>query len=147
MSKEAPQWEQAEEAEKQIAKLIENYPDKFGHIDPKQIACVQITNLERPKGCKWNAKIEGVKAPVSLFCEKRYVIHFYMQAWEEFTSAQRAYVLTNLIKRIPQSEAGEPDGSLLAEDLKGDYELTKAFGVDAMDDPHLPDLSKDKQLF
>jgi len=148
MPNEAPVWEQCEEAEKMVGKLIENYPDKFGHIVPNQISVVQIVNKERPKGAKWFAKLDGVKAPISLFCNKRYVIHFFKSTWEEFTAAQRSFILTEMLLRIPPPEdGGEPDGSVIPEDFKGMLELVKRFGVNPLADPALPDLSKDKQVF
>lgn len=148
MPNEAPVWEPCAEAEKLVTKLVENYPDKLGHVLSNQIAVVQITNKERPKGAKWFAKIEGVKAPISLYCDKRYVIHFFKSTWDEFTQPQRAYILTEMLLRIPPSESGgEPDGSILPEDFKGMLELVKRFGVNPLADPNLPDLSKDKQVF
>jgi len=147
MPSEALQWEQVKEAEATVEKLINNYPDKFGHIIPGQIAVFQIVNKERPKGAKWFAKIEGVKAPISLVCDRRYVIHFFKSTWDEFTPAQRAYILTEMLYHVPASEGGEPDGSLVPEDFKSYKDLTKRFGVDPLSDPNLPDLSKEKQVF
>jgi len=146
MPGEALEWEQVKDAETQIKQIIENNPEEFAHINPDQIAVVWITNKERPKGTKWDAKMDGVKAPVSLFCDRRYVIHFYKNVWEKFTSAQRAYVLSSMLLRIPLSDGEDPDGSVLPEDLKGMRKLVKRLGVDAMDDPNLPDLSKEKQI-
>jgi hypothetical protein len=46
--------------------------------------------------------------------------------------------------RIPDTEDG-PDGSVLKEDLQDSKILVKAFGVDYMDSPTLPDLANSKQ--
>lgn len=147
MPKEALQWMEVEEAEKTIQTLIDNYPDKFGHVIADQIAVFQITNKERPEGAKWWAKIEGVKPPISLVCDRRYVIHFFKSTWDAFTPAQRAYMLTEMLYRIPATEGGEPDGSVLPEDFKGMRDLVKRFGVSPLEDPNLPDLAKEKQVF
>jgi predicted metallopeptidase len=147
MPNEALQWEQVKEAEGKIEKLINNYPDKFGHIQANQVAVVQVVNKERPKGAKWFAKIEGIKAPISLFCEKRYIVYFFKSTWDDFNEAQRSWILTEMLYHIPATDGGEPDGSILPDDFKGMRELVKRFGVDPLSDPNLPDLAKEKQVF
>ena len=148
MPNEGLQWEQVKSAESMVEQLISNYPDKFGHVVHDQVAVFQIANKERPKGAKWFAKIEGVKAPISLVCEKRYIIYFFKSTWDEFSEAQRSYILTEMLYHIPEPESGgEPDGSIQPEDFKGFTSLVKRFGVNPLADPNLPNLAKDKQVF
>jgi hypothetical protein len=138
-----PEWEKNAEAHEMCKKLIGMYPEKLGHIDPEIVACVQIANKERPDSAKWFAKISGIEPPVSLFCSKQYLIWFFKNTWDEFTLAQKSYMLLDMLLRVPE----EVDGKLLKDDLKGLAILIKKFGVDPINDPSLPDISSSKQYF
>ena len=139
----APEWESSQEADAIVQKLIDNYQDKLGHIDPEQIACMEITNKERPDSAKWYAKLSSAKAPVILFCTKPYVIYFFHDTWEAFAANQKSMLVLEMLLRIPE----EMDGTILQDDLKGLKALIARFGVDYYDSPDLPDVAETRQEF
>ena len=131
------------EADQMVAALVEKYPEKFGHIaDPSIIGCVGITGKAKPESQSWDGKICGVKQPEGLWSKKNYCIKFFKETWEKYNECQRAAMLFRLLTRV----AEDCDGKILPEDLKECYCLVKAFGLNYMDSPGLPDLLKSKQI-
>ena len=140
MPKLEAQWEFVKEADDLVKQIVAAKPEHFNKIDPDQIGCVMIVNKEPPKGQDWDAKISGITAPDLLFAKKTYVVQFYKSTWDKYDRRQRIAMLIRLLFRIPE----EFDGSILKEDLKDSRKLVKAFGVDYMTNPKLPDLLEDK---
>lgn len=138
-----PEWEVNKEAEGIVERLCELYPEKVGHVSPDFIGCAQIVNKDQPENQEWNAKLVGVREPVTLYCPKRYIIEFYRNKWEMLNKAQKAVLIMSKLLRIPE----DPDGSMLAEDLKDVKCLVKTFGVDYLESPTLPDMSAERVTF
>jgi len=143
MPQEDPKWEICQEAEKVVMALHKLYPDKLGHFDPKAIGCCAITNKEPPKSQSWDSKIKGIKEPEALYCSKQYVIMFFKKTWDSYTPSQRSAMLMRDLLRI----GDEADGQVMPESLKDNKELTKAYGVDYLQNPNLPDLASVRQNF
>jgi predicted metallopeptidase len=143
MAQIKPEWEIVKEAEEIVSRLCELYPDKLGHINPEAIGCAQVINKEKPDSSATLAKIVGIKAPVSLYCTKQYVIAFFKNTWDELNKPQKSVLIMSMLLRIPD----DSDGGILAEDLKDLKVLVRAFGVDYLDSPRLPDLTADKYVF
>jgi hypothetical protein len=139
----APEWQPNADADAIVATLINTYQDKLGHIDASQIACVQITNKDRPDSAKWFARLASARPPVLMFCNKPYVIYFHQDTWDMFNAPQRSMLILEMLLRIPE----EMDGTILQDDLKGIKALIARFGVDFYDDPELPDVAESRQEF
>ena len=140
MPKEQPVWELNGEAEAMVAKIVERNPEKFGQVDPLQIGVAMITGKEPPDSQDWDAKISGIVPPESLFSKKTYVIWFFKSTWEKYDKRQRSAMLFRQLARISE----EFDGKLLKVDLTDCRALVKAFGLDYMSSPNLPDLTENK---
>jgi predicted metallopeptidase len=142
MSQIKPEWEIVKEAEDIVARLCELYPDKLGHVNHEVVGCAQMINKEKPDSAPL-AKIMGVKSPLSLYSTKQYVVAFHKNTWDSLTHPQKSVLVMSMLLRIPD----DSDGGLLAEDLKDLKVLVRAFGVDYIDSPKLPDLTADKYIF
>lgn len=140
MAQDAPVYGQIPEADELVLKLVQKYPDKFGHIDPSLVGCIVVTGKNKPESQDWDVKIHGIKAPLTIFSSKVYVFEFYKQTWENYSPVQRQYMLFKSMVRIKDSF----DGSLDKEDLKDCRCLVKKFGVAYMDKADLPDLIDSK---
>lgn len=143
MPKIEPEWEEFEEAEELVAKLIDTYPEKLGHVMPSDVGVAVITNKDRPDSADWFFKISGVTMPDAIFCTKKYVIQTYQNTWEEFGPCQRQWALMGELLRIPDP----PDGTLIKKDLHEMKALVRVGGVDYLNSPSLADLLTDKQDF
>jgi Putative phage metallopeptidase len=140
MPQEAPVFSQMPDADEVVLKLVQKYPEKFGHIDPTLVGCVAVTGKNKPEGQEWDIKVHGIKAPLSIFSSKIYVLEFFMTTWENYTPVQRQYMIFKTLVRIKDTF----DGALDKEDLKDCRCLVKKFGVSYMDKPDLPDLIEAK---
>lgn len=143
MAQIKPEWAVSKEADAVVSKLCQMYPERLGHVDPTTIGCAVITNKEKTEG-QDDCKLKGMRLPEAIFCAKIYVLSFCQTTWETYSQAQRAAMLMRQLLRIPDTEDG-PDGSVLKEDLKDIKCMVKAFGVDYMANPALPDLCDKKQ--
>lgn len=143
MAQIKPEWEIVGEAEKMVQTLCELYPEKLGHVEWNRIGCAAVVNKEQPQGQDYDAKLIGVTEPTILFNSKSYIISFYKQTWDAYSQQQRSVMIMKQLLKIPE----ENDGSTLKEDLKDVKCLVKAFGLDYMDSPTLPDLTAGKYNF
>ena len=142
MPKDKPEWVLVPEADELIAKLVAKYPEKFGHVNPSHVGCCMISGKEPPESHDWDCKIAGITEPQLLFSNKTYVLWFFKSTWEAYNKRQRAAMLFRQMVRI----AEEFDGKLLKEDLHDCRCLVKAFGVNYIESPNLPDLAEEKQV-
>lgn len=138
-----PEFEIMHDAEQMIVKICDLYPDKFGHIDPNVIGVAAITNKNRPDSQAFDSSMVGIKPPITLYTQKRYIIYFFKNIWDGYTPAQKGFMLIAKLSRIDE----ELTGKVLPEDLKDVKCLVKAFGVDYLNNPHLPDPLDMKQIF
>jgi hypothetical protein len=138
-----PEFELMNDAQKMIVGLCDMYPDQFGHIEPNLIMVAAIINKDQPQGQAYDSSIVGIKPPVTLCTEKRYIIHFYKNVWDGYTDGQKALLLASKMLRIDD----ECSGSVIPEDLKDVRRLVKTFGPDYHSDPNGPDILKDKHNF
>ena len=139
----APEWEVSKPAEEMIAKVVEKYPAKFNHIDAKHIGVAVVTNKDRPDGWDGLVKIIGLKEPLSLFSQKQYIFWFHQSTWEHLSEPVKIALLISILLRLPP----EFDGSVLPPDLKDVKCMVKAFGVDYLDNPNLPNLLETEVAF
>lgn len=143
MPQAEPIYGQHKEAEAIIASLVDKYPERFGHVDASAIGCVEITGKDKPESQDWDAKISGIKAPLSTFASKVYVIEFFKKTWDDYAPQQRQFMLFRMLAQIPEKF----DGGSAKIDLKDMRCLVKKFGVNYMERVDLPDLVKEKQDF
>lgn len=137
-----PEYEEVKEAHAMVVKLCDLYPEKLGHIDPGLIFICAITNKERPEAQTYDSTIVGIKQPISLCCDKKYVIWFYKHIWDGKTEAQQALMLMAKLLRIDEM----CDGKVISEDLKDVKCLVKAFGVDYSDNMSVVNILETKQV-
>jgi len=119
-----------------VEKLKYLYPDKFWKVDPKEVGVVAIENKTRPEKSKILSKIIGVRQPISIFCNKKYIIELYYSDWVNFTESQKAVLIAKELYHIHE----ESDGKMEDFDLKDFTDLVKAFGVDYFKSHDLPNL-------
>jgi hypothetical protein len=143
MAQIKPEWAVCKEAEAIITKLCTMYPERLGHIDPTTFGCAVVTNKEKTEGQE-DCRVKGMRLPEAIFSSKIYVVSFCLSTWEGYSPAQRSAMLMKTLLRVPDTEDG-PDGSVMKEDLRDMKCLVKAFGVDYMANPELPDLCDKKQ--
>jgi hypothetical protein len=140
MPKVQPIWVINGEADAIVTKLVERNPEILGHVITDQIGVAMATGKDPAEDQDWDAKIEGIKQPEALFSKKTYVVYFYKATWDKYDKRQRAAMIFRQLVRIPE----EFDGKLLKEDLHDCRLLVKAFGLDYMTSPKLPDLTEQK---
>lgn len=138
-----PEWEILNDGETLSKNLCDVYPEKLGHIDPTKVGVAVITNKDRGDTQEWDSKMVGITPPASLFSTKQYVIYTNKNTWDSYTPAQRSVMIMRHLLRIPDPA----DGSIAKEDLKDLKCLVRAWGVDYMESPQLPDISVMKQTF
>jgi hypothetical protein len=138
-----PEYEENKDAHQMITKLCDLYPEKLGHIDPNLVFVCAITNKDKPEGQNVDSTIVGIKPPISLCCDKKYVIWFYKQIWDSKDVAQQALMLMAKLLRIDEM----CDGKIISEDLKDVKCLVKAFGVDYTNNAAIPNIIDVKQIF
>lgn len=138
-----PEWEILDEGQSLIKTLCDMYPEKLGHIDPDKVGVAAITNKDKSETQEWDARMVGVTTPASLFSSKSYILYMNKNTWEGYTPAQRSVMIMRHLIRI----ADPMDGSIIKEDLKDIKCLVRAWGVDYMENPALPDISTTKQTF
>lgn len=131
---EETMYERLDEAESIMKKLVEKYPTKFSNVDCITVSWWSITNKEKPKSCRTIAKIMGLKPPVSLITDQRYIVVVYNSDWTQFNPAQKAIVVAHEISHI------EGDGSLSKHDLEDFSSLIKKFGVGYINNTELPNI-------
>jgi hypothetical protein len=138
-----PEFELMNDGMAMVTRLCDMYPDQFGHIEPKLIMVAAIVNKPQPQGQSYDSAIVGIKPPVTLCTDKRYIIHFYKNVWDGYTDGQRALLIASKLLRVDD----ECSGGVLPEDLKDVRRLVKAFGPDYHNDPAVPDILAVKQIF
>jgi len=138
-----PTWEILDEGQKLVVTLCDMYPEKLGHVTPDKIGVAVITNKDKTETQEWDARMVGVTAPASLFSSKMYIIYMNKNTWDNYSPAQRSAMLMYNLLKIPDPM----DGSMVKEDLKDHKCMVKAWGVDYIDNPALPDLATTKQTF
>lgn len=139
----APEWEVNKDAEEMIGKIVEKYSERFNHIDPKLIGVAMVTNKDKPDGWDGLLKIVGLKEPLSLFSPKQYILWFHKSTWEHLTENVKVALLVSTLLRLPP----DFDGSVLPPDLKDVKSMVRAFGVDYLENPELPNLLETEVKF
>mgnify|MGYP001164110177 FL=1 len=117
-------------------KLVAKYPDEFGDIDLATVACVGITNKTRSDKKKQFWDIKPVKQPLARYCNKRYVVVFYMHDWDEWDDIRRAAITADVLCSIPPGGNGE----VTAMDYKDHGIMLRTLGVDYMENEQLPNI-------
>jgi hypothetical protein len=101
-----------------------------------------VTNKDKPEKAKWFAKIDGVRAPMSIFSSKDYVISFFQNTWDEFSPAARSMMILDRLVRIPDDYDGANAGKVLADDLSGWKALIDRFGTNFINKDGIPDVAE-----
>jgi hypothetical protein len=120
-------------------KIIEKHPTQFGNIDLSTVACVVITNKERPEKKTQLWEIKSIKPPISLFSQKQYVFVFFKADWEEMNEERRAMITADALCSIPP----EGNGDVVTMDYKDHSLMLRTFGVDYMESDKIPNLLED----
>jgi len=135
MAQEPAEWEVHQEGQELVNALVKAQASRLGHVDPSKIGCA-FTAKNKPESQSWDAQLQGVKEPISKWCEKAYCIVYYKSTWDGYSPNQRQYMIFRLLERIHEDCAGK----VLPFALQDSYVLTKQFGVDYMISPKLPSL-------
>jgi len=135
MAQAQPDWAVHEEGEKLVAALVKAQPQHLGHVDPTKVGCA-ITTKPKPESQTWDAQLQGVKEPISKWCEKAYCIVYYKSTWDAMTETQRQAMFFRLLERVHE----DCSGKTLPYSLQDSYTLVKKFGADYMLNTKLPDL-------
>lgn len=120
--------------------LIDRYPDVFGGIDLGRISAFAITNKDRKNDSKPIWEVMPVKAPVSMLCNKDYIINVYLDSYEALGEKHRAALVADALNAIDT----EGKGKVNPKDLKEYAVMVRTFGVDFMDNPDIPDILSDQ---
>ncbi len=138
MSKEAPVFEEIPEFSTIADKIVAKYPEEFGNVDLTTIACVGITNKDRPERKKQLWDIKPIRPPVDMYCKKQYIVIFFQKDWDELTEKKKSLIISDVLCSIPSGGGGE----VIAMDYKDHSKMLRTFGVDYMDleDDRAPDI-------
>ena len=122
-------------------KLISKFPEEFANIDIARIACVAITNKKRGDKKRNLWELRSIRPPISLFCQKEYIVVFYSHDWEEMNEKQHSLIAADVLCSIPPNGKG----AIIPMDYKDHSKMLRTFGVDYIDIPEnkMPDILKD----
>lgn len=138
MPQASPQYEELSEFATIAHRLSERFPEIFGGLEMDNIACVSVTNKDRPakKGI-WEVK--AVTPPVNIFCTKEYIITVYSQDWEAMNDKHRRLLVADALCSI----SPDGNGKLIPFDMKDYNIMLRTFGVDYLENPDVPDILSD----
>ena len=136
MAKIKPEYEQLPEFVDILTKIIDLYPTVFPNIDPEQVAAVQITNKPRPESRSQVWDLKPVKAPLTLFCPKRYFVTVYTSDWEVYSEEHKAAVVADVLFSI----SPDLDGAVVPFDKKDHSIILRTLGVDYMNEGTIPNI-------
>jgi len=104
MSSGVPQFERLDEWEEIAAKLVEQYPIEFGHIDVSKIICYIITNKE-PKDVSKLYEIQVDSLPMRLTNTHDYFVWFkHPNVWNERPENIRVNLVADALLRIDSED-------------------------------------------
>jgi hypothetical protein len=125
-------YEDVEEFDGMLAKLVELNSEQFVHIDNKVIKMVMITNKE-PTGTPYKLKV--VRQPVGRFCKDvRFIVVVFQQDWESYSEDQKALVILNVLLSM---EPDEDEPKVKPFDMTDHATMFRTFGVDYLNNPEI----------
>lgn len=136
MPQVAPNYEELPEFLDIADQLIDRFPDMFGQIDLGRISAFAVTNKDRKDASKPIWEIMPVKPPVSILCNKDYIINVFQNSYEELGEKHKAVLVADALNAI----STEGKGKLNPKDLKEYAVMVRTLGVDFMENPDIPDL-------
>jgi len=126
-------YEDCKDAEEVAKKLIDKYPDFYGHIDMDKIKCLAINNKDRGEGKKmWD--VRAIPDFALQDCPYTHYIVIFLSDWVEMSSKLRNLLLADILFSIPDEE-----GKVKSYDLKGYSPMFRTFGPDFMEDDTVQD--------
>lgn len=139
MPQVAPNYEELPEFLDIADQLVDRFPEVYGNTDLGRIACFAVTNKERKDSSKPIWEIMPIKSPLSILCNKDYVIKVFQNSYEELGDKHKTALVADALNAI--SEEGK--GKINPKDLKEYAIMIRTLGVDFMDNPDIPDLLND----
>lgn len=130
------QYEEISDFNTIAAKLVARYPEIFADKKVDRIAAVAITNKDRPERRRQLFELRPVVPPINLFCNKEYVVTFYMNDWIVMSDKHKALVVSTVLHSI----SSEGHGKTVAFDMKDHSVMLRTFGVDYLDNGDVPDI-------
>jgi len=133
MAQVKPTFEEVEDFKDIAKKIIEKYPDYFGHIDMEKIKCLAINNKDRADGKKlWEVK--AIPDFALNDCKYTHYVVIYLSDWVSFTEKLKARMICDILFAIP-----DESGKVRSFDLKGFTPIIRIFGTNYMDEDSGPD--------
>lgn len=132
----APDFEELPEILQFADQLIDRYPEMFGGIELSRISAFAVTNKDRKDESKPIWEMMSVKPPLSIMCNKDYVIKIFLNSYEAMGEKHRVAMVADALNSI----SSDGQGKLNARDLKEYAVMVRTLGVDYMTNPDIPDL-------
>lgn len=139
MSTVPNQYQEIDDFNSIAAKLVARYPDVFADKKVDRIAAVAITNKERPRKKNQLWELRPVVPPITLYCNKEYIVTFYLNDWESMNEKYRALAVADILLSI----SSEGSGKTVPFDMKDHGIMLRTFGVDYLENPSAPDILND----
>lgn len=139
-----PTWTHIEEYDVIVEKILNKYPDRFSHIDPKWIIAYGQDKARDAKKAKIY-QMSGQSEPESFTNDKKYFIKYHLADWESLDSAAKnAHVFSALLRIDPEKpDSGKP----LQNGYKDQDIMVSTFGPYWFNNDSLPDLLRDNVQF
>lgn len=120
-------YEESTEAKEVAEKLIEKWPDHYGHIDLDKVKFLAINNKNRKEGKKmW--EVRAIPDFALTDCPYTHYVVIYLQDWVELSQKFRNLLMADILFAIPDEE-----GKVKPFDLKGYSPVIRTFGPDFME--------------
>lgn len=128
-------WQEIPEFVQMAEKLIEHFPERFGHIEADWLIGYAATNKDKPDGKKcWD--ITGEKEPQAFTNTKKYFFTTYLDAWMGRSENSRYWFVFAALERIDRDMPGS--GKLKPYDYKDQGVMVRTVGPDWEDRGNLP---------
>lgn len=129
------QWQEIPEFVSMSEKLIEHYPERFGHIEPEWLIGYAAINKDNPEGKKpWD--IAGEKEPQSFTNSKKYFFTTFMDVWNARSEESKYWFVFAALERIDRDAPGS--GKLRPYDYKDQGVMVRTIGADWESRGNLP---------
>lgn len=130
------QYEELEDFSKIASKLVDRYPEIFADRKIDKIAAVAVLNKDRSEKKRQIWEIKPVVPPITLFCNKEYVVTFYMNDWMAMNEKYKALAVADVLLSI----SSEGQGKTVPFDMKDHGTMLRTFGVDYLENPDAPNI-------
>lgn len=128
-------WQEIPEFVQMSEKLIEHFPERFGHIESSWLVGYAATNKDKPDGKKpWD--IAGTSAPESFTNSKKYFFKTFMDTWQGRSEESRYWLVFAALERLDRDQPGS--GKLRPCDYKDQSVMVRTHGADWENKSNLP---------